>query len=201
MQRSPQQIAESSRNLPRIRAKFPGRKSPIRKNAEGFDTFDGQCPSHDDKHASLSFTVGKLAAYIWNCHVACSREQNRTDLIGLYGIPEDWLGNYAAGPKPRVEWPADDLARWRRENDALRAELAEVRAERDRLRDGQLAVLADKSVTRPADLRARMLLIIEGKPRPGSYREIRELAERAGAGTTQAKDLAGLWLQQLLLAG
>jgi hypothetical protein len=197
VQRTPHQIAEATRNLHRIRARWHG-AGLIRQNAEGFATFDGKCPSHEDHEPSVSVTVGRMHDYVLHCHAGCAPDQVRADASRRYDIPEDWLGRYAAVPKPRTEQQPSELTRLRADNDRLRAELAVASG---RINNA-LAVLAAE-INKETQIRAELYLALTGEdpPRSGDFRAIVELAVRAGASYSSAKRLPGYWPKPLLLAG
>ena len=151
---------------------------------------DGRCGVCGEKR-KLGFDIGDWCLR-WNCINGCDRRAVRDWLLSL-GFTDDDLGPFAREAAPTAATPIDHRA----ECDRLRAKLATA----DSKNAAVLAALADSTISKETELRARIWLAATGEKRPDNYRGIYELAMRAGASSTRAKALAADWLSDLLLAG
>jgi hypothetical protein len=136
--------------------------------------FEGKCPVC--KHGGFSLAAGSQGPnpprHIWycNCHrCRCDPAVIRAQMISD-GISEDCLGWYKRNTaKPAQRDPAD----------ALRAAM--------------LAVLADPKVRAPADLKLRMLEVIEGRSAPADWDGFIAFAARAGVQRSKRYEAAARW--------
>ena len=136
--------------------------------------FEGKCPRCG--HGGFSIKAGdqnpNAPRHIWwcNCHrCMCPPETVRAQMISD-GISEDCLGSYkrnAAKPTPRD--PADVL------------------------RVAILAVLADPKVRALADLKIRVLEVVDGKPAPADWDGFIAFTARAGVSQSKRYDAAARW--------
>jgi hypothetical protein len=136
--------------------------------------YEGRCPKCH--HGGFSITAGdqhpNAPRHIWfcNCH-RCKCDPAEIRLVMLAdGISDDCLGSYKRGAgRPS---PADPAAV---------------------LRSSMLEVLADPKLRPPADLRLRMLEVIEGKPAPADWAAFVAFAERAGVSRSKRYEAAKRW--------
>ena len=136
--------------------------------------YEGNCPKCG--HGGFSITAGDQGynpyRNIWhcNCHrCRCDKAEVRAAMLAD-GIDEDCLGSYGRTKTPRP--PADPAA-------ALRAAM--------------LAVLADPKIRALADLKLRMLEVIESEPAPTDWPGFVAFAERAGVQRSKRYDAAYRW--------
>jgi hypothetical protein len=136
--------------------------------------FEGKCPLCD--HGGFSLGAGTQGTvpprHIWwcNCHrCGCQPAAIRAKMLSD-GIPEDCLGTYkrnAAKPAP--------------------ADPAAV------LRSKMLKVLADPKVRALADLKIRMLEVIDGTDAPADWDGFVAFAARAGVSQSKRYEAAARW--------
>jgi len=136
--------------------------------------FEGRCPKCHHGGFSVSAPDQKPSAprHIWwcNCH-RCKCDPAEIRLVMLAdGISEDCLGSYKRNAVRNA--PADPAA-------VLRSDMLEV------LADGKIRALAD--------LRLRMLEVIEGKPAPADWGGFVAFAERAGVSRSKRYSAAERW--------
>ena len=136
--------------------------------------FEGKCPHCG--HGGFSIKAGdqgpNAPRHIWwcNCHrCKCPPEAVRAQMISD-GISEDCLGSYKrTAAKPVHRDPADAL------------------------REAMLAVLADDKIRALADLKLRMLEVIDGEPAPPGWDRFIAFAERAGVSRSKRYEAASRW--------
>lgn len=136
--------------------------------------FEGKCPLC--QHGGFSLDAGTQGPvpprHIWycNCHrCGCPPERIREQMI-RDGISEDCLGTYrgtAAKPVPRDA------------SDVLRAAMLEV--------------LADPKVRALADLKIRMLEVIDGTDAPADWDGFVAFTARAGVSRSKRYEAAARW--------
>ena len=134
--------------------------------------YQGACPRCH--HGGFSITAANqhpnAPRHIWwcNCHrCKCPPELVRDTML-RDGISADCLGSYKRSSAP----PADPAAM---------------------LRAAMRGVLADTKIRALADLKIRMLEVIEGKPAPADWRGFVAFAEQAGVQRSKRYDAAARW--------
>jgi hypothetical protein len=143
---------------------FTGHVLPrIERNRRDGEQGYGCCPWHDDAHASMSITPGKIVRFVWCCETGCDPADVRAGLLRR-SIPEGCLGTYGTSRRPAPRDAGDsDAKKLLAISDALG-------------REGT-----------PAMLRIRIRNIIDGKGSdlPRDRAEFLDLAIRAGVGKSQ----------------
>lgn len=136
--------------------------------------FEGKCPKCG--HGGFSITAPdqqpNAPRHIWwcNCHrCGCPPEAIRMVML-TDGISEDCLGSY--------------------KRNAVRSAPADPAAV---LRSAMLEVLADDKIRALADLKLRMLEVIEGQAAPADWQGFVAFAERAGVQRSKRYDAADRW--------
>jgi hypothetical protein len=136
--------------------------------------FEGRCPKcrHGGFGLGAPGRGGPGLRHIWwcNCHRCNCDPADIRAIMLADGISEDCLGSYKRNA--RRDAPADPAA-------VLRAAMLEV--------------LADDKIRALADLKLRMLEIIDGKPAPGDWGGFVAFAERAGVSRSKRYDAAARW--------
>lgn len=137
--------------------------------------YEGKCPKchHGGFALGAANQVPNAPRHIWhcNCH-RCKCDPTDIRIIMVSDdIPEDCLGSYAS-KRRTAEAPADPTA-------VLRS------AMRDVLTDGKIRALAD--------LKLRMLEVIEGKPAPADWNGFLDFAGRAGVPRSKRYEAAARW--------
>ena len=144
----------------------PGKRRPWQ--------YTGRCPACG--HGGFSITAPdqdhNSLRHIWHCN--CHRCSGPPDVVRAAmlkdGVRADCLGSYKRSVDRAA--PADPAAV---------------------LRSGMLEVLADEKIRALADLKLRMLEVIDSRPAPGDWESFVAFAERAGVSRSKRYDAAARW--------
>ena len=136
--------------------------------------YEGRCPAC--RHGGFAITAGDQGhnppRHVWhcNCHrCRCDPATIREAMLRL-GIPVGCLGSYKQ--RSRTGPPISETSQ---------------------LRSAMLDVLTDAKIVAPADLKLRMLEVIDGKAAPADWDGFLAFAERAGVQRSKRYTAAARW--------